>query len=74
MAKGKGRIYSLDMLRGFFVATIFFFDAPPDNMYPILMRGKASRLRNSVSRCSRLSWAYQWQYHCRGAILRLNNF
>ena len=37
MAKGKGRIYSLDMLRGFFVATIFFFDAPPDNMYAILM-------------------------------------
>ncbi|MBR4903719.1 MAG: hypothetical protein IKZ53_03535 [Selenomonadaceae bacterium] len=37
MAKDKGRIYSLDMLRGFFVATIFFFDAPPSNMYPILM-------------------------------------
>lgn len=31
------RIYSLDMLRGVFVATIFFFDAPPDKMYPILM-------------------------------------
>ena len=36
MAKDRGRIYSLDMLRGVFVATIFFFDAPPDRMYPIL--------------------------------------
>ena len=36
MASSKGRIFSLDMLRGVFVATIFFFDAPPDKMYPIL--------------------------------------
>lgn len=40
MAKDKGRIYSLDMLRGVFVATIFFFDAPPANMYPILMHSQ----------------------------------
>lgn len=32
-----GRINSLDMLRGILVAAIFFFDAPPANMYPILM-------------------------------------
>ena len=40
MASSKGRIYSLDMLRGVFVATIFFFDAPPAEMYPILMHSQ----------------------------------
>ena len=36
MASTRGRIFSLDMLRGVFVATIFFFDTPPDKTYTIL--------------------------------------
>ena len=31
------RIWSLDVLRGVAIAIMLFLDAPPDNIYPILM-------------------------------------